>query len=65
MTPEKVYERFCEEFPGLVPQVTRWFKRHTDSAEASIRLMLRNNRSLIFSINKDGTWVLKRRGGRG
>lgn len=61
MTPERVYERFSKEFPDLVPQVTRWFRRHTDSADASIRLMLRNGRSLIFSINKDDTWVLKRR----
>lgn len=61
MTPEKVYERFCKEFPDMVPQVTRWFRRHTDSAAYSIRLMLRNGRSLIFSINKDGTWVLKRK----
>ena len=61
MTPEKVYEKFAEEFPDLVPQVTRWFRRHTDSAAYSIRLMLRNGRSLIFSINKDDTWILKRK----
>lgn len=61
MTPEKVYEKFASEFPDLVPQVTRWFRRHTDSADYSIRVMLRNGRSLIFSINKDGTWVLKRK----
>lgn len=61
MTPEKVYERFCKEFPDMVPQVTRWFRRHTDSAAYSIRLMLRNGRSLIFSINKDDTWILKRK----
>lgn len=61
MTPEKVYERFCKEFPEMPPQVSRWFRRHTDSADASIRIMLRNGRSLIFSVNKDGTWILKRR----
>lgn len=61
MTPERVYERFSKEFPDLIPQVNRWFSRHTDSADASIRVMLRNGNSLIFSVNKDGTWILKRK----
>lgn len=61
MTPERVYERFAKEFPDLIPQVKRWFSRHTDSADASIRVMLRNGNSLIFSVNKDGTWILKRK----
>lgn len=59
MTKEKVYERFCQEFPAFVPQVAKWFGRHTDSALASIRLILKNGNTLIFSINKDGTYVLK------
>lgn len=61
MSPERVWDKFREEFPDTVPQVTRWFRRHTDSADASIRIMLRNGRSLIFSVNKDGTWILKRK----
>lgn len=61
LTKERVYEKFCQEFPDAVPQVVKWFGRHTDSAESSIRLMLRNGRSLIFSINRDGTWILKRK----
>lgn len=60
MTPEKVYERFLQEFPDMKNQVVKFFKRHTDSAAYSIRIMLKNGRSLIFSINKDGTWILKR-----
>jgi len=61
MTPERVYERFVQEFPDLVPQVTRWFRRHSDTTDYSIRLMLRNGKSLIFGLNKDGTWILKRK----
>lgn len=61
MTPEKVYERFLKEFPYMESQVKRWFKRHTDSAAYSIRIVLKNGNSLIFSINKDDTWILKRR----
>ena len=61
MAPERVWEKFLQEFPDMEKQVTRWFRRHTDSADASIRIMLRNGRSLIFSVNKDGTWILKRR----
>lgn len=60
MTPEKVYERFLQEFPDMANQVNRFFVRHTDTAAYSIRIMLKNGRSLIFSINKDGTWILKR-----
>lgn len=61
MTPERVHERFVEEFPDLQPQVVKWFSRRTKTADASIRVILRNGRSLIFSINKDGTWILKRK----
>ena len=60
MTPERVWDKFCEEFPGVVPKVTKWFRRHTDSGESSIRVMLDTGKSLIFTINHDGTWVLKR-----
>lgn len=60
MTAEKVYERFLLEFPEMKSQVTKFFSRHTDTADSSIRIMLKNGRSLIFSINKDGSWVLKR-----
>lgn len=60
MTPEKVYEKFCQEFPYMKSQVVKFFRRHTDSAAYSIRIILRNKQSLIFSINKDGTWLLKR-----
>jgi len=60
VTPEKVYERFLQEFPDMANQVSRFFSRHTDTAAYSIRIMLKNGRSLIFSINKDGTWILKR-----
>lgn len=41
-------------------QVKKFFSRHTDTADSSIRIMLKNGRSLIFSINKDGSWILKR-----
>lgn len=58
MTPERVYERFCKEFPNLVPQVKRWFRRHPDKSDYSIRVVLNNNRSLIFELNKDDTWSL-------
>lgn len=58
MTPERVYERFCQEFPGMVPKVVKWFHRNDSAADYSIRIMLKNHRSLIFNINKDGTWEL-------
>ena len=61
MAPEKVYERFLKEFPDMESQVVRWYSRRTNTADASIRILLRNHRTLIFSINKDGTWILKRR----
>lgn len=61
MAPEKVYERFLKEFPDMESQVVRWYSRRTTTADASIRILLRNHRTLIFSINKDGTWILKRR----
>lgn len=61
MTPQQVYARFLQEFPDMEKQVSRWFKRHTDSAKYSIRIMLKNGKSLIFSINEDGTWILKRK----
>lgn len=64
MSPESVWDRFQKEFPDMVPQVTRWFRRHTDTAAASIRIMLRNHRTLIFSINRDGTWILRHGGSR-
>lgn len=61
MTPERVWERFLQEFPHMEKQVVKWFRRHTDSADSSIRIVLRNGNSMIFSINKDGTWILKRK----
>lgn len=60
MTAEKVYEKFLQEFPDMKGQVTKFFSRHTDTADSSIRIMLKNGRSLIFSVNKDGSWLLKR-----
>ena len=60
MTPERVYERFLKEFPDMEKQVSKYFHRHTDTADSSIRIVLRNKRTLIFSVNKDGTWILKR-----
>ena len=59
MTPEKVYERFWKEFPHMGTQVVRYFRRNTSSAKYSIRIMLKNGRSLIFSIKDDDTWILK------
>ncbi|MBO5629435.1 MAG: hypothetical protein J5965_10220 [Aeriscardovia sp.] len=61
MSPEKVYERFLKEFPDMESQVVKWYTRRTTTALASIRILLRNHRTLIFSINKDGTWILKRK----
>ena len=61
MTPESVYARFRQEFPDVVPQIVKWRSRRTDTAAGSIVLMLRNHRTLIFSVNKDGTWILKRK----
>ena len=61
MTPEKIYELFCKEFPNVVPQVTKWFgrKRTNDKYEkGSIRLVLKDGKTLIFGINGDGTWSL-------
>lgn len=60
MTPEKVYERFLQEFPDMRNQVTKFTSRRDDAATGSIRLLLRNRRVLTFTINKDGTWILKR-----
>lgn len=61
MSPEKVYERFLKEFPDMESQVVKWYTRRTTTALASIRILLRNHRTLIFSVNHDGTWILKRK----
>lgn len=61
MTPESVYARFCKEFPDVVPQIIQWRSRRDADSAGSIVLMLRNHRTLIFSVNKDGTWILKRK----
>lgn len=61
MTPERVYERFLQDFPGMESQVLKWYTRRTDTADASIRILLRNHRTLIYSINKDGSTTLKRK----
>ncbi len=61
MTPESVYARFCQEFPNVVPQVVKWRSRRDDDSSGSIVVLLRNHRTLIFSVNKDGTWILKRK----
>ena len=58
MTPEKVYERFCKEFPGVVPMVVKYFSRHPDDTDYSIRVLLNNDRSMIFGLNKDGSFIL-------
>lgn len=60
MTPERVYERFLKEFPDMASQVTRWSSRRTNDSSSSIRILLRNHRTLIFDVYKDGTWSLKR-----
>lgn len=60
MTPESVYARFCQEFPDVVPQIVKWRSRDADAA-GSIVVLLRNHRTLIFSLNKDDTWILKRK----
>lgn len=64
MTPERVYERFIQEFPHFESQISRWFRRHSDSGGSSIRIMLKNGRSLIFDIAPDGSWTLGHGGGR-
>lgn len=61
MTPESVYARFCQEFPNVVPQIVKWRSRRDDDSAGSIVVLLRNHRTLIFSVNKDGTWILKRK----
>jgi len=60
MAPERVWDRFCAEFPDMVNQVVKWTSRRTNDAAGSIRILLRNHRTLIFSVNKDNTWILKR-----
>lgn len=60
MTPEKVYERFGQEFPYMKDQVTKFVSRRTKDGVGSIRLLLRNHKILTFTINKDGTYSLTR-----
>lgn len=60
MTPQRVYERFVQEFPHLDNQIKRWFHRRSDDNGDSIRVMLKNGNSLIFTVYGDGTWILKR-----
>lgn len=59
MTPEQVYARFCKEFPGVVPMVVKFFSRHPDDTDYAIRVVLNNNRSMIFGLNKDGSYKLE------
>lgn len=60
MTPEKVYERFLKEFPDMANRVVKFNSRRDADAAGSIILLLRNHRTLTFSVRKDGTWILKR-----
>lgn len=54
MTIERVYNRFRELFPGMIPQVTRYY----GYGRNRIRLCLKTGKSLIFRINDDNTWSL-------
>lgn len=60
MTPESIYERFLKEFPSMGNQVVKFTSRRTNDSSSSIRLMLRNHRTLIFTVRTDGTWTLQR-----
>ena len=60
MTPESVYARFLKEFPDMKAQVTRFTSRRDNEAAGSIRILLRNHKTLIFSVMKDGKWKLIR-----
>lgn len=63
MTPEKIYELFGKTFPNIIPQVTKWFgrKRKDDQFEkGSIRIVLKNGKTLIFGVNSDDSWTLTR-----
>lgn len=61
MTPEKIYEMFLTEFPNMKSQIVKWYGRNrkTDLFEkGSIRIVLKTGRTLIFGINRDGSWSL-------
>ena len=60
MSPEKVYERFLKEFPDMANQVVKFTSRRDANAAGSVRILLRNHRTLIFTVNKDDTWHLQR-----
>lgn len=61
MTPEMVYQKFCEVFPEMKGQIVKFIRRHPDDGyDYSIKVFLRNKNTLIFNLKKDGTWHLRR-----
>lgn len=54
MTIEKIYNRFGELFPGMIPQVIRYY----GYGRNRIRICLKTGKSLMFRINDDNTYSL-------
>lgn len=58
MTPQRVYERFCKEFPGMLPQIVKYYSCKPKDTDYAIKLVCKTGKSLVFGLNKDDTWKL-------
>jgi len=56
MTPKRLYNHFCEDFPWLVPDVIKF----TSKKDGSIDIFFKTGATFNYSCTKSGG-VLKRR----
>lgn len=65
MTPEKIYEKFLDIFPGMESQVLKYYQMRPSKAKDmnfpkdSIRILTKAKRSLIFGVRDDGSWLMQ------
>lgn len=58
MTPQRMYERFCKEFPGMKNQVVKYYRTKPRDTDYAIRITCKTGKALLFGVNKDDTWKL-------